>query len=393
MRRRLSGGLAAAVVVATGLLAIGAGPAHADPPAISLSSPANDAVLKTAADVVMRGQAAQPNGYVDTVKLTLSSAEGYAIPESVKDYDYQDQNRQTVPISWSPLTPYNGHYTFVAAASGSESPIDFQPGEVSSVTRSFTVELPPAAPTGLQAIGDDVKRSITLTWQPNSEPDLVGYAVYRKSGATYQAVKTTLPDVRSYTDTLGELPAGTYAYQVRAVRRAATGNQAVVSAPASTTGKVTTAPPAPSTTTTRPGSGGSTATTRPPTGTTAPGSSGPSLATSGKVDLSNFAALLDDKSKLPAAPRSSGPQEIDNGFDNQLPFDRTTRTSIVGGDGDAQALGGQAVSASRDEPSSPLLFLAAGLLVTVLLMHVLWLKGEVEREPLPALAPSEPDGT
>jgi hypothetical protein len=375
--------LVAAAILAVGLLALGAGPAAARPPVVSYSSPGLGVTLSS--PVHIYGQAEQSNGRVDSLTMSMQSENQPAHPVPSPE-QVTGNGRSVLPFEWNPSLPWNGTYTVSVQAVGIDEPVDFSGPEPSAiVTRTFSLEIPPAAPDGLHAAVDNTKRAITLNWDANAEPDLVGYAIARKSqsGSTYQTLSTTTGT--SYTDDIGSLPAATYNYQVRAVR--SDGADALLpSAPASTSGRITSAPPPPSTSTTTPG-GGTTATT---TGSTSGGSSGNSnLAATGKVDFSSFAALLDDKSKLPAAPRSSGPQEADSGFNDQLPFDRTTRTSIVRGDDDpAQALGGQPLSSTGDERSSSLLFLAAGLLATVVLMHVLWLKGEIDKDPLPAVEPS-----
>jgi hypothetical protein len=379
--------LVAAAVVAVGLLALGAGPAAARAPGVSYSSPGMGETLGSPVDIA--GQAVQDNGRVDSLTMSLRSEDdpAHPVPSPVQ---FPGNGGSTLPFQWKPVLPWNGTYTVSTQAFGTDQPVDFNGTEGSAiVTRTFSLEIPPAAPGGLRATVDNTKRAVTLNWNANPEPDLVGYSVARKSqsGNTYQTLNTTTGT--TYTDTIGTLPAATYTYQVRALRDDGTGSHTLLpSAPASTSGRVTSDPPSSTTTTTHAnGSTGTTVTTTPSAGTTSSGNA--NLATNGKVDFSSFAALLDDKSKLPAAPRSSGSQEVDTGFNDQLPFDHTTRTSIVRGDDDpAQALGGQPVSSTGDERSSSLLFLAAGLLATVVLMHVLWLRGEVDRAPLPAIEPS-----
>lgn len=73
-----------------------------------------------------------------------------------------------------------------------------------SIDNASTVpppDFPPAAPTGLTAVGGDAR--VQLTWQPNAEPDLASYTVYRSDALTgdYVAIATTA--ATSYLDSNG----------------------------------------------------------------------------------------------------------------------------------------------------------------------------------------------
>jgi hypothetical protein len=91
---------------------------------------------------------------------------------------------------------------------------------------------PPAVPTGLQAVFSSVgqKPFIDLTWAPNTENDLAGYVVYRRTAAsTFVAVSTALIKAPAWRDNdvhLGQK----YYYTVSAVDLR--GNQSPHSAPA-----------------------------------------------------------------------------------------------------------------------------------------------------------------
>ncbi len=75
--------------------------------------------------------------------------------------------------------------------------------------------IPPAAPTGLFAIG--ANRSVALDWNDNTEPDLAGYNVYRGTTPNvYAKINASLVTTSAYSDT--GLTNGTeYYYVVRAV--------------------------------------------------------------------------------------------------------------------------------------------------------------------------------
>ena len=97
-------------------------------------------------------------------------------------------------------------------------------GELSEPLRVEVKDIfPPDAPKGLVAVASqaaDGSVSIDLSWQPNSEEDLAGYAVYRREGdAAWQKVSPAKPVVGpAFHDT--QVQAGhTYSYAVTAVDR------------------------------------------------------------------------------------------------------------------------------------------------------------------------------
>ena len=382
MTRRL-GGLGAAVLVALALVGFAPQAAVARTPGIALSSPADGSTLTQPAAIA--GQATMQNGRVDWVRVTIESAQGHPVP-AMKEFAGPGNNNP-LPFTWSPPLSYNGTYQVTAQAQGTDN-IDFNGPELSSVTHTFTLNVAPAAPSGVKATVNQTKRTVTLSWAGNPEPDIAGYGVYREEGDTIVERKIVTPDVHTVVDDLGSLPAGTYTYHVYAARPTASGDQYIPSSPTKVAGKVTSSPPPPPTTTTVKGAtAGST--------TTAPGTKPPALANRGKADLSGFAALLPSGgARLPTARTSPAPQPGDPGYNEDLPFDPNVAGAgdepAVGDDSD-QALGeGALASSSEDEPSG-LRFMAAGLLVTVVLMHLLWLRDEVNREPLPAVDVDEPE--
>jgi fibronectin type 3 domain-containing protein len=85
---------------------------------------------------------------------------------------------------------------------------------------------PPSVPTGLAAVGtagengagNEARPAIDLNWQPNAEPDLAGYIVYRREGSgEWQRISSAQPLVGSgYHD--ATVAAGhTYEYAVSAI--------------------------------------------------------------------------------------------------------------------------------------------------------------------------------
>lgn len=122
-----------------------------------------------------------------------------------------------------------------SAGNGASVVVNGEPATI-TVTRSADV-FPPAAPTGLVAVGlqlEDKPSRIDLSWEPNAEPDLAGYLVYRTEGAgpgAVQPILLTPVPIRaiSFSDTA--VQAGhTYTYILRAVDEA--GNRSAPSAAA-----------------------------------------------------------------------------------------------------------------------------------------------------------------
>jgi hypothetical protein len=78
---------------------------------------------------------------------------------------------------------------------------------------------PPAVPTGLQAVYSSVgqKPFIDLTWAPNTESDLVGYQVYRRTAGTgFVAISTGVIKAPAWRDSNVQ-PGQKYDYVVSAI--------------------------------------------------------------------------------------------------------------------------------------------------------------------------------
>jgi hypothetical protein len=96
-------------------------------------------------------------------------------------------------------------------------------GPLSEPVRIETVDVfPPAVPTGLAAVATaaDAKTgaSIDLSWQPVSDADLAGYAVYRReAGADWQKISPVSPVVGPAFHDSNVQPGHTYSYAVTAI--------------------------------------------------------------------------------------------------------------------------------------------------------------------------------
>jgi len=419
-RRRL--GLVRSLVaaaVAGGALVVAAPAAQAAAPTVQLQSPAANTTY-TSPVVRIAGTATMPSGgalvnniHMDVLSLNGRGTQGADVPAS---------GSRSQSFAWpgggSVTLPYNGTYQARATAQGQDGPVDTNGVETGSALVTFAVAVKPAPPTGL-AVTVDANRAANLTWDANHEPDLLGYQVQRATGsapkdADWSAVGNTTGT--TYQDSATASAGGVYDYRVVAVRSGATSDQGVASDP-STTQSVTVA--SPPTTTTSPssggsgesgaGGGGSTGSSQVASGGASAGStagagsgrgstgsgggSSPRIATAGSVDLSNFSALLEQQrgaalasaGAKPAGGEGEGP---DTGFQQNLPFKKKGSSggsdeAAVGQDG--TALGGSSEQGTR----APIAFVAASLLATVVLMHLLWLKREVDRVPLTALVPAE----
>ncbi len=107
-------------------------------------------------------------------------------------------------------------------------------GEPASITATRAADtFPPAAPTGLVAVALQLEGKpsrIDLSWEPNSEPDLAGYLLYRGEGGVPPILLTPAPiHGISFTD-LAVQTGHTYTYVLRAVDAA--GNRSAASAAA-----------------------------------------------------------------------------------------------------------------------------------------------------------------
>jgi hypothetical protein len=103
-------------------------------------------------------------------------------------------------------------------------------------TGSYTYDLDPdttapSCPLGLIAV-KMAKKIAALSWQKNSEPDVIGYNIYRKQCGSWSKVYTSVtdqdassPDIINYTDNASTLNLDTkcYGYYITAVD--SSGNQ------------------------------------------------------------------------------------------------------------------------------------------------------------------------
>jgi hypothetical protein len=94
------------------------------------------------------------------------------------------------------------------------------PGPISAPVRVDVIDrFPPAVPAGLAAVFVPEDKSIDLSWQPDTEPDLAGYIVYRASAGETEwkrvspAQPVATPAYRDATVQAGQ----SYRYAVSAI--------------------------------------------------------------------------------------------------------------------------------------------------------------------------------
>jgi fibronectin type 3 domain-containing protein len=96
-------------------------------------------------------------------------------------------------------------------------------GELSASVRVEANDVfPPTVPTGLAAVaslgGNGGETAVDLSWQPDTEADVAGYAVYRReSGAAWQRISPAEPVVGPAFHDAHVEPGHTYRYAVSAI--------------------------------------------------------------------------------------------------------------------------------------------------------------------------------
>jgi hypothetical protein len=346
---------------------LGATAAHAE-----ISSPADGAIVNEQPTV--RGKQPIQGEDVDRVTVTLTPVAGGS-PVSVVCAAGCAGADGTFSAAFQ--LQANGTYKAVAVAEhDDDGPLD-SAASSSSAPVTFGVEIPPAAPRRLVAEADGTDRTVTLSWSPNGESDLLGYQVFRgvdgsapqPHGSPVGAGTTTFVD---RVDDGGELT-----YQVVAIRRGATANR-IVASTESNTASASIARVSPPTTT---ASGGGASSAGTPTGGGGGGGSAPApgglraqpaaeplrITPGGRVDLSGFTPNT--------VPFNVGPAP-DPGYQETLPYRlQAEATEEVAEPGDEPALpaGSLTTTTSETNRRALLSFLAAAMLLFMLSMHLRWL--------------------
>lgn len=197
----------AALALAAVALVMGIAPAHAQTgPRAAVTAPSDGAIVSGSTS--LRGSGSATTGvravylYVDDT--LVATREPSDLRQNV-DIDYT-WHTYYLPGS-SQITP-NGWYEISVRVVGVE-------GGEATATRNIRVDNGAAIPTGL-AVNTNGK-TVELTWNPNAEPDIVGYRVEADSGGGFTTLTTTSAARYSYTAS-----PGAYSWRVIAIRRSET---------------------------------------------------------------------------------------------------------------------------------------------------------------------------
>lgn len=393
---RRAAAAAAGVLMA---LAIWVQPVSAAPPSVRINTPADRETLGDSTPNVS-GDAQMSDGVLIEIIASISSAEGHPVPSA---HRIAGDNRSSVAFSWTPSLPYNGNYLLTVRATGEDRPVETNGAETAETSRGFAIEANPAVPKEVAVRADQDSREVDVTWRENPEPDILGYQVQRSVDESEWSVAGESQE-NFFRDTDSANKGGLYSYRVVAIRSGASADSGVASAPSEAASTTVPRPPGGDTGSSSDsggggdggpsgdgdssisgGSGSGSGSSGSGSGGGSGGSGGargPTISRGGKVDLSGFGSLLDQT----RAPEVQPLPEPDPGFSEDLPFQ--PRTVLEPGETEMAVPDGGFTDSGSDQ-ADMLRFFAAGLLVTVILMHVLWLRGEVEKVPLEAVASSQ----
>jgi len=227
----------------------------------------------------------------------------------------------------------NGQYQ---AAVTTEQPVPAAPppdtacAGGTTATRDFFVAAPPDRPAGVKAAAENGQ--VKLSWEPNPEPDLLGYRVQRAKGSSAAFEPAGEAPGHSFTD-LATGQGGEFRYQVAAVRQGARSQETVSSEP-----------------------------------------SVPVTVKTGTLTLGQDGGLASPPPlKLPEAAAAGGPTASDTGFEANLPYREVPEDGVEGlGARGARAAGLRSLGS-----------FAGGLLALVTFFLLRCLRSEAARQPLP----------
>ncbi|MBW3556993.1 MAG: fibronectin type III domain-containing protein [Actinobacteria bacterium] len=364
-------------------------------PTGTIYTPTKEQVVQTSTTTVTGcyeygSDALGPLGTITKVTVSLVAGRGQVLPKPASQVFEVTPPARAYKFEWRTDIAWNGPYTVKVVVNGNARP----PGgshEERAESRFF-IEVPPDPPKGLKATpeGED---GVTVSWDKNTEPDIVGYEVHR---APKDGDFAPIAQAAGNLTKLNDRPSvGEWRYVVVAIRRGA-GDKGVASGPSAVANASVVTPPAPSTSTTTAAGGGgdggggggaASPTTIQKTGSgivitstgTGTGGGSASGGRGSRVDLSGFSSL-----NRPTTNRIEAP---DPGFEEALPFAPGDEPAVGSEDEEElgaddpnrdRALGQRYISDESDRRRS-LTFVAFGLLLFVMSMSGLWVRGEVKR--------------
>jgi hypothetical protein len=141
-----------------------------------------------------------------------ANANGRALDKAIhfgESYEYRAQRVMRVHLSGKTGNPEKDSLTLELA------------GPLSEPVRVEALDVfPPGAPAGLAAVATDAgaEAAIDLSWQPNTEADLSGYAVYRREGSeNWQRISPAQPLAGPAFHDAHVEPGRIYSYAVTAI--------------------------------------------------------------------------------------------------------------------------------------------------------------------------------
>lgn len=352
--RRPAAALAAALL---GVLAVvlASVPAYAVPAAVKFKTPADQEVVTSGTPTVQAFiyyGATGPLGSREAT-LVLRSLDNPDREAVRVEPDEPIAGGICAPVTFTvPRLVYNGRYE-AAIESEVLGRVGTPSGDcagASDASREFFVAAPPLPPSGLK--GSLVDRSVLLRWNKNPEGDVEKYRVLRAKGnGDFEPVGETNRLFFGVNPDDG----GDHRFAVIALRKGAKAGDPLLESPLSQAFSVNVPPP--------------------PAPPVVPGA----------VNRGARRPAVGGSSSRPRTPVTR-----DTGFRQTLPFAEAP-TAIEEGEEEAvppaQQFQEVGIEEERTDNKRNLAVLAAGLLVTVLVMHLLWVKGEVDREPLEAIGP------
>ena len=383
--RLAAAGVVAGLALGTGTTAASAGvvtPSAANPTGTFTNPPSDEAAISgPGGPVTLTGEVDRPGGFVKSVDITISWDDKVAGRPKIPHPDIKSSQYQTAAPSssfvWSyPLTNVaNGHYTIYVTGHTTDA-TGGTPQDV-TVARPFTMDLAPVAPAGLVDTLDKAKRTVTLNWTANPEPDLIGYYVFRAGPTSkdkYALIAGVVAPATTYTDTsAASAPVGTYRYELIAGRPKGAGGTTLAYSPVSTESDAALAsPPMAATTTSAAPSGTKTTTVPQPSAAALAGGLGSNPVLPGGNGLSDYQALLNQVQSSTAVT-----QPPDSGYADKLPYQPQKQIQAITLPNDAGPLGSGGGSGNQ----RTIEYVAGALLLAVVAGFALLLKRAADQQP------------